>query len=794
MFGLGAEQDQPVRARLDELDAARLVVERQFAAVSGVPVVGIVDRRHPAMVLAAQAVSVTGVAHALVVDRELGLEPACPDVCRRVEDLHRGVHELDDGGERRAALARGQPQDPVPPDGGVVETVPSDAGRLQDLGLVEGERFGPDGLGARRSEESVEDHFPTRAEAVQGVGGRQGGQGRSEHGALEPVVGTKGARIGDVRPSAGKGAGQRRPWYLVPRVRGGPTADSDETLAGTGGTPAGYGGQGDAAPRAVGSVVAEDYRIEGRLGAGGMGVVYLARHTKLDRQVAIKELMSTDPEGVERLGREAMAMARLDHPNVVRVFDARLLDDRLFIAMEYLAGGTLRQWCEQPRPHREILDVFARAAQGLAAAHAEGIVHRDFKPDNVMLTRDGHPKVGDFGIARGWADAERTSTLGPEASAHLGTDLTRTGALMGTPAYMAPEQYERQADPHSDQFAFCVSLYEALYRQRPFEGRTPAELWVQASEGHVRPPPESSVVPRRVFEVLRRGLRADPLRRFGDVEQLLRALRRASSSPLELMVSLGVAALLAVTLVSALAWVLWGRDADPEPPRATAAFAAPAVLLAEDVPSVEPDVPEDGVARPDLGAPAEDGIERRPMPGPPPTGYNPPGYRTFDGPFPFKCVNERAWFVGAKVESTDADPLIVAGEGCDLRCSGCSLRGVSILAAADSATVEISNSRLYAEDTAIMASGQASVRLTGVGVEMGPVGAAVSVTAEAKVSLYDMDLEAQVPIDASGDSTIILQNVLLIGQQAVLRATRNVTVKDEGGVRAFVGGRPTQLP
>lgn len=577
-----------------------------------------------------------------------------------------------------------------------------------------------------------------------------------------------------------------------------PSTENDETLPGTGGTSAGSGDDGTTSRREIGSVVAEDYRIEGLLGAGGMGVVYLARHTNLDRQVAVKELMSSDPEGVERLRREAMAMARLDHPNVVRVFDARQLGDRLFIAMEHLAGGTLRQWCEQPRSHLEILNVFGQAARGLSAAHAEGIVHRDFKPDNVLLTQDGRAKVGDFGIARGWTEAETSRPPDEAALTDVSANLTRTGALMGTPAYMAPEQYDRQADPRSDQFAFCVALYEALYGQRPFEGRTPAELWVHSSEGNIRPVPESSVVPRRVFDVLRQGLDADPGRRFSDVGQLMRALRRASSSRLTLVASLGVAVVLAVIVVGTLGWVFFGRDVEGEAPTTSAASRGEAEPAALDdvVPPLEPDLPvavDELPRRADVPRP-DDGIERRAMPAPPPEGYNPPGNRTFDGKLPFICRNEHAWFVGAKLDSAVADPIIVAGDGCDFRCSRCSLRGASILSASGNASVQFTSSRLFAREYAISAGGNALVRLTAVSVEMEGDGTAVSMADDARVSLYEMDVEGEVPIVASGNSNLLLQNVSVIGEDAAVRASADVTVRDEGGVLYFVGGEPAAPP
>jgi eukaryotic-like serine/threonine-protein kinase len=218
-------------------------------------------------------------------------------------------------------------------------------------------------------------------------------------------------------------------------------------------------------PAHAGTVINDTFRIERRLGAGGMGVVYLARDVILDRDVALKLHSSPAGPARERMLREARLMARLSHPNVVTVYEVGLFEGRLFIAMEFLDGGTLRAWlAERPRSWREIVTRYLAAARGLLAAHEAGLVHRDFKPDNVLLGRDGRLRVADFGVAMALGADDEGQALAAVSSSPR---LTATGAEVGTPAYMSPEQ--RQAgvvDARSDQYSFCVSLSEALAHAR----------------------------------------------------------------------------------------------------------------------------------------------------------------------------------------------------------------------------------------------------------------------------------------------------------------------------------------
>ncbi|MFL5351021.1 tetratricopeptide repeat protein [Archangium sp.] len=295
---------------------------------------------------------------------------------------------------------------------------------------------------------------------------------------------------------------------------------------------------GTEAPLAPGAMLAR-YVVLERIGRGAMGEVYAAHDPELDRQVALKLLR---PEGrhVEelrrRLLREAQALARLSHPNVVAVHDVGMREDGVFLAMELVHGTTLAEWLKQPRAWREVVRVFREAGRGLAAAHAAGLVHRDFKPANVLVGHDGRVRVTDFGLARPSNRVDvplepPTSSpphLEPEALSHL----TRTGALLGTPAYMAPEQLDgRGVDELSDQFSFCVALYEALHGTRPFEGGSLEELGRAAREGRVRPPGDESRVPARVRRAVLRGLRAQPEERFPSMEALLAELSPPALRP-----------------------------------------------------------------------------------------------------------------------------------------------------------------------------------------------------------------------------------------------------------------------
>jgi tRNA A-37 threonylcarbamoyl transferase component Bud32 len=310
------------------------------------------------------------------------------------------------------------------------------------------------------------------------------------------------------------------------------------------GTP-GIGGAGDADMFARGSIVGR-YTVLERLGAGAMGVVYAAYDPELDRKVALKFLraqqQSADQSRREaRMVREAKAIAKVSHPNVVSIFEVGIHEGQVFMAMEHLGGGTLRSWiAERKRPWREVVKMFIAVGEGLAGAHAEGLIHRDFKPDNVLIDKNGVPKVVDFGLVRLTSAALDRSTTGsidiaateeedeaaslPVAQTALAA-LTRTGAIAGTPAYMAPEQFLGKAiDGRTDQFAFCIALYEALYGERPFAGETVIAIADEVTSERIRAIPKNSDIPAWVRRCLNRGLRGDPAQRYPEIDELLAAL------------------------------------------------------------------------------------------------------------------------------------------------------------------------------------------------------------------------------------------------------------------------------
>jgi serine/threonine protein kinase/tetratricopeptide (TPR) repeat protein len=344
------------------------------------------------------------------------------------------------------------------------------------------------------------------------------------------------------------------------------------------------------------------YLVVGLVGRGAMGDVYAAYDPELDRKVAVKLLQIADAgkgdlvEHKARLLREAQAIARLSHPNVVVVHDVGSFGDRVFIAMEFVDGHTLSYWLNAvPRGWREILDVFIAAGRGLSAAHAADLVHRDFKSENVMITATAQVRVMDFGLARQAPNRKSGNSVPAlETLAHVDTDstvqlahqqacdvgdrlqprrllspseptarlaranpnanatasdpaMTATGLLVGTPAYMAPEQFRGQlADARSDQFSFCVALYEGLYGQRPFPGSTLVDLAENVIHGRLRPVPVNRRVPGWVKRAVLRGLATDPEARWPSMDALLAALAHNPSARGWWYVAGGVVATLAI--------------------------------------------------------------------------------------------------------------------------------------------------------------------------------------------------------------------------------------------------------
>lgn len=274
------------------------------------------------------------------------------------------------------------------------------------------------------------------------------------------------------------------------------------------------------------------YRLDRVLGEGGMGVVWAAHDPDLERAVAIKVLRYAQATAQlrQRLLREARAMAKLKHPNVLTVYEVGTVGDRDYIAMELVEGQSLDTWLDHAT-YDERFDAIIAAGRGLAAAHAAGVVHRDFKPHNILRSRDGRVLVTDFGLARGLVADEEPPAFAPTRSgdALLDTPMTQTGALIGTPAYMAPEQYRGASpDPRTDQFAFCVTAWQALTGDRPFKGATLEEMKKSVGGGvaHLQ-----TKLPGAVRVVLARGLDPEPGNRYAALEDLLDALERAARLP-----------------------------------------------------------------------------------------------------------------------------------------------------------------------------------------------------------------------------------------------------------------------
>ncbi|MGH1347179.1 MAG: serine/threonine-protein kinase [Nannocystales bacterium] len=295
------------------------------------------------------------------------------------------------------------------------------------------------------------------------------------------------------------------------------------------------------------------YLVVDTLGAGAMGVVYRAYDPDLDRTLALK-VVSQRADGSSRgekeqarLLREAQAMARVSHRNVIQVFDVGMIDSAVYVAMEFVDGTTLKEWLAPKRTPQQVLRLFEAAGRGLAAAHSQGLIHRDFKPDNVMVDRNDLPRVLDFGLAR---TSDRTDTdeitqslRSAERSISLEASMTEAGALMGTPAYMSPEQYRGEpADQRSDQFAFCVALFEALVGRRPFEGRTLTALAASVTRGKVDLP-DNSPVSRGVMQAILRGLSVEPDDRHASMDALLARLVRSRSGSRGLGILVGGAGL-----------------------------------------------------------------------------------------------------------------------------------------------------------------------------------------------------------------------------------------------------------
>ncbi len=332
------------------------------------------------------------------------------------------------------------------------------------------------------------------------------------------------------------------------------------------------------------------YLVVHRLGAGGMGVVYAAYDAELDRKVALKLLRpkaAGGSAGHARLLREAQAMARVSHPNVIAIHDVGTFGDQVFMAMDLVEGSTLAKWVkEKNRTWQEIARALLDAGNGLAAAHAAGLVHRDFKPQNVLVRRDGRVFVTDFGLARMAAtedDAETnavpTEERELERRSRLTSNLTGHGVVLGTPKYMAPEQHlAGSVDARADQFSFCASLYWSLWKTPAFDPgelarradrmrtQTSATTPLKSSGPHsdgtvllIREPPSQPRVPARLRRAVMRGLALDPAQRFPGMEPLLAEILAVLHPP-SMQVAMAAAALAVVVVAGGSAWAYRDRS------------------------------------------------------------------------------------------------------------------------------------------------------------------------------------------------------------------------------------------
>lgn len=324
-----------------------------------------------------------------------------------------------------------------------------------------------------------------------------------------------------------------------PKGRGDAQSPKDDTAvaAPTPATPALPSPLEAAAPRFSRGDSIDHFRVVEKLGEGGMGVVLKAYDPHLDRHVAIKILQPHLYHGVgtsdarDRMLREAKAMAKVRHANVITVYSVGTVRKQVYIAMEFIAGGTLQEWSSAGKHEwREIVATYTKSGHGLSAAHKSGLVHRDFKPANVLMDEGGRVLVTDFGLVSSDSppsdiQGQPRNSIEMPAVQPLSVSLTQTGTILGTPPYMAPEQHRGDAiDARADQFAFCVTLYEALYGERPHEGGDYSILAGNILSGHVRDVPPDSGVPVWLREILLRGLSVDADDRFESMDELLEAL------------------------------------------------------------------------------------------------------------------------------------------------------------------------------------------------------------------------------------------------------------------------------
>ena len=354
------------------------------------------------------------------------------------------------------------------------------------------------------------------------------------------------------------------------------------------------------------------YTVLRMVGRGGMGTVYEAHDESLGRKVAIKVLRADliEPEQRQehssRLLREARLLAAIYHPHVLNVYDVGVWREQVFMAVQFIEGTTLRDWLKrQSPPWRQILDIYLKVGGGLAEAHKLGLVHRDIKPGNVMMEHTGRPWLVDFGLACAIGGEVRLmDSIAMEGLSDdlLASTVTHTGTVMGTPAYMAPEQHLGQdTDERTDQFSFCAALFESLYGRRAFAGHNRQEVKDAVCAGQIRQRPEGPI-PADVYNVLARGMARQPDARYPSLPMLLDALRDAAdTTPVwkrlgRPVVAIGALAVVGGGLYALGASGLLGQEPTPQPVSPTPvteakADAGPEPAAVQPVPKEEPAKP-----------------------------------------------------------------------------------------------------------------------------------------------------------------------------------------------------------